>query len=149
MPKTGDWDPLGELRTVQKRLNKLFENALARSNFETPDGFDSWSPQCDAYQTANSLVILLELPGLKQDAIDLRVDGDELIVEGERKMEREQPGERYHRVERSFGRFQRAFHVPSDADRESVHATYRDGLLRVELPLEGAGQRGTIRVDIG
>ena len=81
MPKTADWDPLGELRIVQKRLNTLFENALARSNFETPDGFDSWSPQCDAYQTADSMVILLELPGLEQDSIDLRVDGEELRLD--------------------------------------------------------------------
>jgi HSP20 family protein len=148
MTQRGDWDPLGELRNVQKRLNMLFENALARSNFETPEGFDSWSPQCDCYETPGALVICLELPGLEQDAIDLRVDGDELIVEGERKMERGQPGERYHRVERSFGRFRRAFRVPSTVDREAVHATYRDGLLRVELPRKGVEQPGTIRVDI-
>lgn len=142
----GEWDPFLELRSVQKRLNQLFESALARSNFEAPDGFDSWSPVCDAWETAQALVVCLELPGLGREEIDLRLDGDELLVQGERKMQRGQPGERYHRVERSFGRFQRRFRFPSTVDRGAVRASFRDGVLRVELPT--TGHRHPERVDV-
>jgi HSP20 family protein len=148
MGKPSDWDPLSELRTVQKRLNKLFESALERSNFEAQEDFDTWSPVCDAYETPEALVVCLELPGLSQDDIDLRLDGDELIVEGERKMDRGQAGERYHRVERSFGRFQRRFRVPSTIDRGGVRARFRDGLLRVEIPNRAGTQPASLKVSI-
>jgi HSP20 family protein len=148
MRKSSDWEPLSELQHVQKRMNDLFESALARSNFETQDGFDSWTPVCDAYATAGTLVLCLELPGLEQENIDLRVDGDELVVEGERKMEREQAGEHFHRVERSFGRFSRRFHLPSTVDRDAVQASYRDGVLRVELPNRGMAKPEPIKVEI-
>jgi len=143
-----DWKPLSELRTVQKRLNQLFETAMAHSNYDSPEGFDSWTPVCDAYETDLAVVICLELPGLEQKTIDLRLDGDELVVEGERSMDGGQAGERYHRVERSFGRFQRRFHLPSDVNREEVTASYHNGLLRVEMPRQGKRAPGAIKVDI-
>jgi len=147
MTTQGD-DPLQELLNVQKRMNNLFESALARTNFETSDGFDSWTPVCDVYETAEALVLCLELPGLEQEQIELRVDGDELVVEGERKMHREQAGERHHRVERSYGSFSRRFRLPSTVKRDAVQATFNDGLLRVVLPNEGKPSQGPIRVPI-
>jgi HSP20 family protein len=148
MARPSDWDPLGELRTVQRRLNQLFEAALARSQFEAQDDFDSWSPVCDVYETRDALVICLELPGLDQDDIELRLDGDELIVEGERKMERGQPGERYHRVERSFGKFRRAFRLPSTVERGGVQASFREGLLCVKLPNKAGEGPESFKVSI-
>lgn len=149
MKKSGKWDALSELLNVQKRMNSLFESALARSNFETQDGFDSWTPICDAFATPEGLVLYLELPGLEQRHIDLRVEGDELVVEGERKLEREQEGEQFHRVERSFGKFSRRFNLPSTVDRDAVEASYREGVLRVELPNRGKRHPESIKVSIG
>jgi HSP20 family protein len=148
MVKAGGWDPLSELRGVQKRLNQLFESALARSNFDAQEDFDSWSPVCDAYESSEALVVCLELPGLEQEDIELRLDGDDLIVEGLRKMARGQAAEHYHRVERSFGRFQRRFHLPSTVDRGGVTASYRDGVLRVELPNTTGKQPASFKVTI-
>jgi HSP20 family protein len=144
----GEWDPLKELVTVQKRMNKLFESALARTDFETQDDVDSWTPSCDVYETPEALVLYLELPGLEQEQIELRLDGDELVVAGERKIDREQPGEHFHRVERSYGKFSRRFHLPSSVDRETVEASYRNGLLRVSLANKGPRPARTIRVAI-
>jgi len=146
MSARGEWDPFNELRSVQKRLNQLFEGALARSNFEAPEGFDSWTPVGDAWESPDALVICLELPGLARNDIELKLDGDELVVAGERTMDRGRAGERYHRVERSFGRFQRRFRFPSTVDRGAVRASFRHGVLRVELPT--TGQRHPARVDV-
>jgi HSP20 family protein len=148
MKKSSEWEPLRELQHVQKRMNDLFESTLARSNFETQDGFNSWTPVCDAYATSGALVLCLELPGLEQQNIDLRVEGDELVVEGERMMEREQEGEHFHRVERSYGRFSRRFHLPLSVNREAVQASYNNGVLRVELPGKGSAKQEPIKVDI-
>ena len=140
-------DPLKDLMNVQKRMNQLFESALARTEFETQEGVDSWTPISDAYQSTDALVLCLELPGLQQDQIDLRLDGDELVVEGERLMDRDR-SEHFHRVERSYGKFCRRFHLPSTVDREAVQATYRHGLLRITLPRKDNVGPKTVRVAI-
>jgi HSP20 family protein len=148
MRALGDWDPLKELLAVQKRMNKLFESALERTDFEAQHEVDTWSPLADVYHTDETVVICLELPGLEPERIDLRVEGDELVVSGEREIERERDGERFHRVERSYGKFSRRFHLPSSVDRDHVDAVYRDGLLRVEMKQHGSRNGGTIPVAI-
>ena len=148
MPAQGNWDPLKELTSVQRRMNKLFETALGVSDFDAGDELDSWTPICDVYETSDALVVTLELPGLEQEQIDVRVDGDDLLVSGEREIEREQPGEQFHRVERPYGKFLRRFHLPSTVDREAVEATFKDGALRITLPNRPDKQPRPIRVAI-
>ena len=143
-----EWDPLKDLAGVQERMNKLFESALARTNFDAEGGIGAWSPLADVHETAESLCLYLELPGVDQKDIDLRLEGDELLVQGERKMEREDAGEQYHRVERSYGKFARRFALPSNVDRGSVAAVYRDGVLKVTLSKKENAARGPIRVAI-
>jgi HSP20 family protein len=148
MSSLGEWDSLKQLLTVQKQMNKLFESALERTDFDAHDEVDTWAPLADVHSTPDSLVICLELPGLEQDEIDVHVEGDELLVCGERKIERERDGERFHRVERAYGKFSRRFHLPSTVDRERVEASYREGLLRIEMPQQGAPANGPIRVAV-
>jgi HSP20 family protein len=148
MPAQGPWDPLKELTTVQKRMNRLFESALGMADFDANEEPDSWTPVCDAYETADSLVVSLELPGLEQSQIDVRVDGDDLVVSGERAIEREQTGDQFHRVERPYGKFLRRFHLPSTVNREAIDACFRDGLLRITLPNLREKQPQPIRVAI-
>jgi HSP20 family protein len=139
---------MNELANVQKQMNKLVESALARTDFQAPGGVGSWEPLADVYETEGTLVVCLEIPGLGQDQIDVRVDGDELVVEGERRMDREQPGEHFHRVERSYGHFLRRFRLPSYVDRESIEAVYRDGVLKITLLRTGNAGPRAIRVSV-
>jgi HSP20 family protein len=148
MTKAGAWNPLSELLAVQKRMNALFESALARSNFGGQDRIDTWTPVCDVYSTPEQMVFRLELPGLSQEAIDVRIDAGELVVEGNREMEPEQEGERFHRVERSYGRFSRRFRLSSAVDPSSVTAAYRNGVLEIVLPVRSPGQSDPIRVPV-
>jgi HSP20 family protein len=148
MTMPSDWDPLKEMLLVQKRLNGLFESALARTEFDAREGVDSWTPVSDAQESPDALILSLELPGLEQDQIDLRIDGDELVVEGVREMTRQSEDDRYHRVECSYGKFSRRFHLPSTIDREAVEAVYRDGVLRVSLPRKGRELPKSVRVAI-
>lgn len=140
--------PLQELARIQDRMNQLFEAALGGTNFDA-DGLHTWSPTADVFETGAELVISLELAGVEQDAIDLRVEGDELIVEGERRLHRQADNEHFHRVERSYGRFSRRFALPSTVDRQAIAALYRQGVLRVALPKRPGGESGPIKVSIG
>ena len=134
MTRSSGWDPIQDLMTVQKRMNQLFENALARTEFDADDGPDSWTPVGDVYETNDTLVVSLEIPGVEQSDVDVKIDRDDLVVEGTRSMQREASGERFHRVERSYGKFSRRFRLPSSVDRGGIQAVLRDGLLSVTLP---------------
>ena len=142
------WDPLRELAGVQDRMNKLFESALARTNFDADGGFGAWVPLADVYEAADRVFFCLELPGVDQKDIEVRLEGDELLVQGERRMGREEDGEQYHRVERSYGKFGRRFPLPSNVDRGSVAAVYRDGVLQVTLRQANSAAKGPVRVAV-
>jgi HSP20 family protein len=90
----------------------------------------------------------LELPGLAQSDIDVRLEDDELVVRGERQMDRGAPGEQFHRVERSYGKFVRRFRLRSRIDPASVAASYHDGVLVVTLAKKDDGGKSPIRVVI-
>ena len=140
-------DPLKELMSVQKRMNALFEDALSRTNFGTT-GLDVWEPVADQVRTPEGFEIHLELPGMRLAAIDVRIDGDRLIIAGERRRESRGQDARFNRVERSYGRFERSFHLPSDVDRSRVDATYRNGVLTVMLPASGSADVSSLRVEV-
>ena len=128
-----EWDPFQELLTVQKRMNQLFESALARTNFETAGGVDAWAPVVDVYELPRGLAVDVELPGLAPDDIEVVLDHGELVIRGQRQMEADQ-GPRYHRVERSYGRFHRRIPLPVGVDSARVEASYRQGVLHVLVP---------------
>lgn len=143
-----EWDPLKELETVQRRMNQLFESAMDRTNFDAEGGFGGWVPAADLYETAEEVVAHVELPGIAPADVSLRLDGDALVVEGERRMERATPGEQYHRVERSYGRFQRRLALPTGVDRDSAEARFRDGVLVVTLRKSTDDRSRSIRLEI-
>ena len=143
-----EWDPLKDLVGIQERMNKLFESALARTNFDAEGGIGAWTPVADVYEEPGRVVFCLELPGLSQPDIDVRIENDELCVEGERRMDRGGAGEQFHRVERSYGRFSRRFRLPSHVDRTSVAAGYENGVLTVTLGKKDDAHKGPIRVAV-
>jgi HSP20 family protein len=148
MKHGADWNPIAELIGVQKRMNQLFESALARSDLAASEGLGYWTPLCDVYAAAEHLVVCVELPGVEAGQIDVRLEEDDLVVEGTREMEREREGEQYHRVERSYGRFSRRVRLPSRVDRSAVRATFTDGVLRIVLPARNGQASGPLRVSI-
>ncbi len=149
MGSQNTWDPLKDLVQVQQRMNNLFESALARTDFDTAAGLDSWAPVADVHEAQERLHLCLELPGFEQSEIDLKVDGDHLIVEGERHMDADANRGQFHRVERAYGKFSRRFPLPSRFDRDCIHATYRNGVLEISLPARDSLGPESFRIDIG
>lgn len=142
------WDPMRELLAVQDRMNRLFETAMTRTNFSLDGGVGSWTPVADAWESPDGFFFTLEIPGLAMEQIVVRVDGESLLVEGEREMDREKPGEHFHRVEGSYGKFSRRFDLPAAADRSAAAASYKHGVLTVRFPKNAAGSRGAIRLEV-
>ena len=141
---TRRWDPVRDLLTLQERMNRLFEESLSRGRPHEP-ALDSraWSPLADAYETGESFVVMMEIPGLRVDDVELQVEADQLVVRGERRLSSLARPDSFHRMERSYGPFARTFRFGIDVDPERISVQYRDGLLRVEV--HKAFPRGTWR----
>jgi HSP20 family protein len=93
-----------------------------------------WAPTCNVSETAEEYRIDAELPGVKQEDFELKVNDGVLTLRGESSEEKEEKGKKYHRVESSYGSFMRSFTLPADADEGKVAAEYKDGMLKVRIP---------------
>lgn len=128
------WDPFRDLAIIQERMNKLFEDTLARfPGVEEPLVLAQWYPAVDIYETSENIVFQAELPGMNQEDINVEIKENVLILKGERKKEKEIEEENYYLMERTYGNFQRAFTIPSTGQHDQVKAKYKDGILEIIL----------------
>jgi HSP20 family protein len=125
------WDPYKDLMSLRERFDRFFEDLLPaeRELFE-----GEWSPRADIRETEKAMVIDAELPGVQDKDIDISVQGNTLILRGEREREKDTKKENYHRIERSYGSFYRSFMLPSYVDFNRIEAKHVDGLLRITIP---------------
>jgi HSP20 family protein len=107
----------------------------------------SFVPAVDVYEDAQKVVLKLEVPGIEEKDLDVRVENNTLTVKGERKLEKEEKEENFHRIERSYGSFFRAFTLPSTVDTESVQASYNAGVLKLELAKKAEAQPRQIKIN--
>lgn len=126
-------DPLGELQTMQEEMNRLFELSRSRLCGE-PLEEGVWQPPTDIYEDDREVVVKMELPEVDQDDIDVRLEENRLIVQGERRLEREERQQNYFRIERAYGAFRRAFVLPGDIDHDRICASCERGVLKIVLP---------------
>ncbi len=127
------WDPFGDMAQLREQVNRLFEQSLAHSGRE-PGFAQTWSPTVDIVETDAAITLHAELPGMKPEEIDIQITGDTLTLKGERKVQKEEKGRQYVRIERSYGAFQRSFTLGLPIDQGAVKANYRDGVLEITLP---------------
>ncbi len=126
------WNPYREFHNVAERLNRAFSGTPARRDEEMSLG--TWLPPVDIAEDKDRIVLTAELPGFKEDQIEIQMEGGVLTLRGERKFEDEKEGRNFHRVERSYGQFVRSFTLPNNVDREKIKATFHNGLLEIALP---------------
>jgi HSP20 family protein len=124
-------DPFASL---QRDIGQLFEGFFDGGPMSFANQGLLMSPKLDLSETDNELHVTAELPGLKEEDIDVEVTGDSLRIRGEKKDERDEKQHNFHRVERSFGLFERVVPLHVEVNREQVQATYKDGVLTVVLP---------------
>jgi HSP20 family protein len=93
-----------------------------------------WLPAVDIRETGDALSLLVELPGLKREDVEITLENGVLTVKGERKFEKDVKEENYHRIERTYGAFARSFTLPRNVQPDKVKAGFEDGVLRIDLP---------------
>ena len=140
-----------ELDDLQHRLATLVGRAAVRapSGKEEALTVPEWAPLVDIVETDNEYLIKAEVPEVKKDDVKVTVQDEVLTITGERTLEKEEKGRKYHRVERPYGRFARSFTLPEDADGNKVAAEFKDGVLKVHLPKSERAKPKSIEVKIG
>ena len=140
------WDPFRDLSVLQDRMNRLFSDTGRTWNHEEPSATTTWSPAVDIFETEGEIVVKAELPGMDRKDITLHLENNVLTLKGERRFEKESKDENYHRIERSYGGFSRAFSIPATVDEEKIRADYKDGVLKIALPKKEQAKPKQIRI---
>jgi len=146
------WEPFREFSTMQDRMNRM--NRLFRESY-SPEGPEdalattSFAPPVDIYEDEHTIALKLEVPGIDEKDIDVRIEGNTLTVHGERKIEKEEKEENFRRVERQYGSFTRSFTLPSSVDTGQVSADYDRGVLKINLSKKAEAKPKQIKVNVG
>jgi HSP20 family protein len=143
------WDPFREFTTLQDRMNRLFQDSYGNQGREEALATSSFAPAVDVYEDEHKITLKIEVPGIDEKDIDIRVENNLLTVHGERKFEKEEKEENYRRVERQYGSFTRSFNLPNTVDAENISADYDRGVLKVQLAKKAEAKPKQIKVNVG
>ena len=142
------FDPFRELDEVSGRLNRLFGPMTRRAGEDDGAFFADWAPAIDVQETDKEYLLKADLPDVKKEDVKVDVKEGILTVEGERKQEKEEKGKKFHRIERSYGKFVRRLAVPSDVDEQKIGAEFKEGVLNVHLPKSVTAKPRSIDIKI-
>jgi HSP20 family protein len=143
------WEPFREVATLQDRMNRLFRDTYNQSGSDEALTSSTFAPAVDVYEDEHNVSLKIEVPGIDEKDIDVRIENNTLTVHGERKIEKEEKEENYRRVERHYGAFTRTFTLPTTVDSEKVVANYDKGVLKITLPKKAEAKPKQIKVNIG
>ncbi len=138
----GDWDVFGDIERLRRDLDRFSEGLrLGRQ----PAGEEVWAPPVDIYEQDDALVLVVDVPGVRREDMDLRIDHNSVTLEGER-ARAESSNE--IRLERPMGRFRRSFRIGVPVSPGGAEASYRDGVLRITIPRAAPGGPERVRVEV-
>ena len=143
------WESLRELSALQERMKRLFHESNSPEGPEEALTTTTLAPPVDIYEDEHFIVLKIEVPGIDESDIDVRIQSNTLTVQGERKIEKEEKEENFRRVERQYGRFTRSFTLPSSVDPVQVSAHCDKGVLKINLPKRAEAKPTQIKVNVG
>lgn len=140
------FEPFSGVSSFQNQINRLFNEAFDRSSNES--SLTTWAPPVDIYETEQALVVKADLPDVKPEELDIRVENNVVTIRGERKFDKKVQEENYLRVERSYGSFARSFSLANTVNTEAIQADYKDGVLTLSIPKREEAKPKQIKVRV-
>jgi HSP20 family protein len=142
------WDPFREFVTIQDRMNRLFRDSYGPEGKDESLTTTAFAPPVDVYEDEHNVTLKIEVPGIDEKDIDVRIENNTLTVHGERKFEKEEKEENYRRVERQYGSFTRTFSLPNTVNHDNVQADYDKGVLKIKLAKKAEAKPKQIKVNV-
>jgi len=140
-------DVFGELTRMQEEMNRFFDDFFGEQRRGLAEG--AWLPAVDVSETESELVVRAELPGMSHEDIEINVQDNVLTLKGEKKQEKKEEKENFHRLERSYGSFSRSFSLPAGVKPDDIKATFKDGVLQVTMPKAEEAKAKKIAITAG
>jgi HSP20 family protein len=137
------FDPFRDLARIQEEMGRMLDEREVK-----PAESIGWTPACDVFEDVDEVVIRAALAGVDPKDVEIRVENGVLTLKGERKVEKEEQKDNYHRVEMAYGHFTRAFALPTSVDPEKVHAESKHGVLAVHLPKRSEAKPRSVQVKV-
>lgn len=145
----GQFRPVRELEEMGRRFEEEFVRPVVRAVWERiPEEVKGWSPSIDIFEKGDNFVVKVELPGMKQEDVDVSVSEDTLTIKGERNPESSVKDEDYYRSEIAYGSFYRSIVLPSSVDTKNIEAVYEDGILRVTLQRAAGAKPKKVNIQV-
>ena len=139
------WNPVRDFARLQDEVNRLFDTNLGLMRSGESYG---WTPAVDVFEDTEGVTFKFDLPEVQGKDVDVRLEDGTLTVRGERKLEREDKRDDYHRIERAYGAFARSFSLPATLDAEKASAEYKNGVLRIFVPKRAEAKPKSINVKV-
>ena len=141
------WKPFGGLGMLRKEMESLWDRFFNETQL-TGDMTDTWLPALDISEGKDAFVVKIELPGMTEKDVNVSISGDLLTIKGEKKKEKQEKDEHFHRVEIHSGSFQRSFQLPSSVKADKIEASFDKGILKISLPKIEDAKKKDIKIQI-
>src|SRR5262245_34147239 len=140
------WEPFRDHIALESQVNRMFNELFGRTQ---ESNLTTWAPAVDIFESEHELVVKADLPDVKPEELDIRVENNILTIRGERKFEKKVDEKNYLRVERSYGSFSRSFSLANTVNSEAIKADYKDGVLTLTIPKREEAKPKQIKVNVG
>jgi len=146
MGRIKKYEPFWGVDNLRRDMDRLFDSFFGRWPADEYKGF--WAPAVDVEETKDSLHVRVEIPGMKKEDIKIQTAGDTLVITGERRHCTEEKERHFHRVERAYGKFQRALQLPVEVQSDKAKASYKDGVLEIAFPKSEKAKAREIEINV-
>jgi HSP20 family protein len=140
------WEPFSSNAGLESQVNRIFGELIGRTQ---ESNLTTWAPAVDIFESEHELVVKADLPDVRPEELDIRVENNILTIRGERKFEKKVDEKNYLRVERSYGSFARSFSLANTVNSEAIKADYKDGVLTLTIPKREEAKPKQIKVNVG
>lgn len=144
-----EWRPFREVSKLRREMDRLWEDYFGPGRRALQPLEEVWAPAVDVSESGDKVTIKAEIPGLEAKDIEISMVGETLTIKGEKKAEREEKGESYHLVERSYGSFMRSLKIPAAVEADKIEATYKNGVLTITCPKKEEVKPKAIEIKAG
>jgi HSP20 family protein len=137
-----------DFSTLQDRVNRILRESFSPESSDEALTTSNFAPPVDVYEDTHNITLKIEVPGIDEKDIDVSIENNTLTVRGERRFEKDEKEENFHRVERMYGSFTRSFTLPNTVDPDQVSAHYDKGVLKIRLAKKAEAKPKQIKVNV-
>ncbi|RKZ32975.1 Hsp20/alpha crystallin family protein [bacterium] len=142
------WRPFEDLMNIEDEISKFFDDFLGQKLQTRRQAREGWIPRVDISENDDEITVRADIPGMKKEDVKITLSENVLTISGDKRVERDEKKDNYHRIERLFGKFSRSFYIPTNVDPANISAKYNNGVLEIKLPKKEEAKPKEIPIEV-